>query len=169
MTKPIRGGATSLEYKTLFNRCVTSVISLDSIWDTAFNAAAKSEINKQLAEVERSLRDRVKYVFFHRDTKATENKRDEIRRSFPIHYWNEIRPALEERYTASKMKMSNQIDAMINSVCEEYKRKLDGELLEGKQGMERLEKDKKINKELGNEISSLEKRKKMIDANIQKW
>ena len=28
MTKPIRGGATSLEYKTLFNRCVTSVSKL---------------------------------------------------------------------------------------------------------------------------------------------
>ena len=145
-----------------------SIISLnDSIWDAAFNAV-EDKIEEELVEVEKSFRDHVKFVFFRRYTEATESKRDEIRCSFPIYYWDEIRPELRKLYKRVKTKLSKQIGAMINSICEEYKSKLDGEFLEQKQDMKKLEKEKRKNEELEEEISSLEEKEKMIDTNIKK-
>ena len=139
---------------------------LDSIWDTASNAV-EEKTNKELAEVEKNFRDRVKFVFFRRYTEATESKRDEIRRSFSIYYWDELRPELRELYKGTKTKLSKQISAMINSTCEEYESKLDRELLEQKQDMKKLEEDKMKNEKLGKNISSLEEKEKIINDNIQ--
>ena len=125
-----------------------SIIPLDdSIWDTAFNDV-EDKIEEELAEVEKSFRDHVKFIFFRRYTEATESKRDEIRYSFPIYYWDEIRPELRKLYKGIKTKLSKQIGAMINSTCEEYKSKLDGELLEQKQDMKKLEKEKRKNERI---------------------
>ena len=143
-------------------------IDLGSIWDTPFNAT-ESEINEKLAQVDRE-RNAMRR-FWDTLTKgygATENKRNEIWRSFPIHFWNEIRLELEELYEEAKTELSRQIDAMINNVCEEDKHKLDKEIQERNQLIKKLEKKKRENEELKKEISNLGDERDEIKKKISK-
>ena len=144
-------------------------IPLGNILDTA-SIAAGSKIKKQLAEVdeERNFRDRLKHLIFRSDTKATENKRVKIRRSFPIHYWIEMKPELKKLYTSYKTDLSRQIDEKVNAACEKYKTVRDKELQKEEKGLKIIKGKEKENKELGDEISCLEKEETRIDTNIQK-
>ena len=142
-------------------------ISADRILDAAFKAT-KRQIKEQLAEVERSPLDRVTNFFLRRDTKATEKKRNKIKRFFPILFWNETQPELEELYKEAKTKLSNQNDAMINKLCDAYKREFDRKFMKEKQYMEDIKKEKKENDELNNKILCLKEQRKEINDNISK-
>ena len=72
-----------------------------------------------------------------------------------------------EQFDTHRTGLEKKIDMMINGVCDEYKRKIDGELLGRKRYMEQLEKNKKTNEELEEEISTLETEKKTIEDNIK--
>ena len=143
-------------------------IDLGSIWEAAFNST-ESQMNEKLVQVyrERSVMRRV-WDTLTKDSGATENKRNEIKRSFPIQFWNEIRPGLEELYEEAKTKLSDQVATMINNVCEEDKRKLDEEIQERNQRIEKLEEDKRKNEKLGKKISSLKEKREKIKAKVSK-
>ena len=149
---------------------------LGSIWDAAFTAT-KSQIKEQLDQVDKKRRvnrrvlDVVTNVVFRirypkskvvRYSKATENERNKIWRSFPIRFEKK----LQKRYEAAKIELTRQIDAMINNVFEEDKRELDKEIQKLNQRIKKLEEEKEKNEELKKEISSLEDKRTDINKNI---
>ena len=149
---------------------------LGSIWDAAFTAT-KSQIKEQLDQVDKKRRvnrrvlDVVTNVVFRirypkskvvRYSKATENERNKIWRSFPIRFEKK----LQKRYEAAKIELTRQIDARINNVFEEDKRELDKEIQKLNQRIKKLEEEKEKNEELKKEISSLEDKRTDINKNI---
>ena len=143
-------------------------IDLGSIWDAPFNAT-ESEINEKLAQVDRE-RSAMRRFWdtLAKGYGATENKRNEIWRSFSILFWKKIQPKLKERYEVAKTELSRQIDAMINNVREKDKHKLDKEIQERDQLIKKLEKKKRENEELKKEISNLGDERKEIKDKISK-
>ncbi len=141
-------------------------IDLGSIWDAAFNAT-QSEINEKLAQVDRE-RSAMRRVWdtLTKGYGATENKKNEIWRSFPILFWKKIQPELEACYEAAKTELSRQIDEMINELCDAYKHEFDRKFMKEKQCMEDIKTDEKENEELNNKILCLKKQRKEINDNI---
>ena len=141
-------------------------ISLGTILDTAKKLTEK-EIQSRLDKVEKGLLDRLIFPILGKYTKATEDKIDKIERSFPIHYWEKLSPELENLYTFYWRDLSNQIDEKTKSACEKYRTTCHSEVKKVRQELDKLEDEKKRNKELGDKIFSLEEKIGQIKANIQ--
>ena len=144
------------------------IISLGSIWDTAFNTAQR-EINKQLDEVEKSkgVLYYVGNIFFGVPYLIKEGEKKEIRKSLPQQIWEKMQSPIVNQLVIHQTRLQENIDQLIKNFCKHYQSKFNGELLERKQYMEDLEKEEKTNEDLKNEISSLETQKKRIEDNIK--
>ena len=151
-----------------------SITVSEIYWDDIRNTALDKTTNQESELLEkvnrersrgRTVLDAVTNRFWGKDTQATENKRDEIKRDFSIRFWNEIQPGLEERYEKARAELSNQIDAMIKDVSEEDERILDGGIQDRDQRIEKLEEQKKRNDELEKRITRLKKKRKELNDN----
>lgn len=142
-------------------------IALQSTLREASDATNRS-IAKQLAGVKRNFWDDLVHFFKGRDSEATENKRSEITRSLPISYWSRIKSDLPSHYLDADKELQEKIEVMINNFCSKYEHKFDRELMERQQYIKELEQSQKENKEFGDKISCLEKKKEMINTNIQR-
>ena len=142
-------------------------IALQSILREASDAANRSIAN-QLARVERSFWDDVVHFFSDRDSKSTEDKRDKIRRYLPIDYWSRIKSDLPSHYLDADKELQEKIETMINNFCSKYENKFDRELTERQQYIKKFEQSQKKNEGFGDKISHLEKKKEIINTNIQK-
>ena len=145
------------------------IISLGSIWDTAFNAA-QNEINKQLDEVEGS-KGFFYYLgntFFGLPYLIKEEEKEEIRKSRPQKIWQKMQSPIVNQLVIHRGRLQENIGRLINNYCNHYRSKFNGELLERERYVEKLENEKKRNEELEEEISTLEMQKKTIEDNIKK-
>ena len=152
-----------------------SITVSEIYWDDIRNTALDKTTNQEselLEEVNRerstgrTVLDAVTNRFWGKDTQATENKREEIKRDFSIQFWNEIQPGLEERYEKARTELSKQIGAMIKDVWKKDERILDKEIQKLNQRIKKLEEEKEKNEELKKEISSLEDKRTDINKNI---
>ena len=152
-----------------------SITVSEIYWDDIRNTALDKTTNQESKRLEKVNRERsrgrivldaVTNRFWGKDTQATQNKRDKIKRDFSIRFWNEIQPGLEERYEKARTELSKQIGAMIKDVCEEDERILDGEIQKRDQRIEKLEEKKIENEELEKKISNLEEERGEIQAKI---
>ena len=144
------------------------IISLGSIWDTALNAT-KREINEQLDGVEesKSFFYYLGNLFFGLPYLIKEEKKEEIRKSLPQQAWKKMQPPIVNQLVTNRTRLEENIDQLINNFCKHYQSKFNGELLERKRYMKKLENEKKTNEELKKEISTLETQKKTIEDNIK--
>ena len=152
-----------------------SITVSEIYWDDIRNTALDKTTNQESELLEkvnrersrgRTVLDAVTNRFWGKDTQATENKRDEIKRDFSIRFWNEIQPGLEERYEKARTELSKQIGAMIKDVWKKDERILDKEIQKLNQRIKKLEEEKEKNEELKKEISSLEDKRTDINKNI---
>ena len=145
------------------------IISLGSIWDTAFNAA-QSKINTQLDAVERSKGFGYyagNLLFFGIPYFIKKGEKKEIRNSLPQQLWSEMQSPIVNQLVRHRKRLQDNIDQLIDNFCNHYQSKFNEDLRKQKQYMEKLKKDKRTNKELKKEISTLVAEKKTIYDNIQ--
>ncbi len=152
------------------------IIPLGKIWNTAF-FSAQNEKNKQLDEVEKSKKSWSDYwempfgtsiLVIIIDIIKKEKIKDNIIKDFPQNLWDKVKGELKSNIIKGKTRLQEEIDAMVERFCDEYKYGFGGELKRRKQDMEDIEKKEKTNEELHGDILTMEAEKKSIEANIDK-
>ncbi len=143
-------------------------ISVGSVWEKALNTANK-KIKKQVDKVDSD--QGLLSTLFHFLTlfifDESDEKKEKIRKKFPQQLWKEMQSPFVKQLDTHLTRMQENIDQLINDFCKHYQSKFNGELLERKRYVEKLENEKKTSEELEKEISTLETQKKTIEDNIE--
>ena len=144
-------------------------ISVRSVWGEALNTANK-KIETQVSKVgsDRGLFRKALHFITFNIFKDDENRKKEIRKTRAQQLSKEITSQIAPELTRHKTSLQKNIVDLINDFCNRYQSEFNAQLQKREQYIEELNIKKKTNEELKNELSCLEKEKKMINDNIQK-
>ena len=144
------------------------IISLESIWNKSLDEAKnRIELEKGKIDADKDVWYYVSNIFLGIHYFMKENEKKEIEKTISHKTWEELKSKLPTA-TDYKTRIHKEVDDELNRFYDNYKKEFNEQFKKRSELMEKLEKDKRLNEDLKEDISHLESKKKRIQESIQR-